>query len=205
MLSASFTVKIKGMDPSTMDKQMTFAVASSLTFVAKEAQTAIIKEIEGAFTVRTNWDKQSNALGVKVKPATKTNLASMVGTAAAFLEKFVQGPDNSIIINTPRGQFFAVPTTNVRRTKRDIVSAIQRPQRLRGKRDFVIPMRSGKGYLLYQRPARGKAKPVLLYILTPRAKIRERDVIFGPSQRVFERRFSDILTAQMEKALATAR
>ena len=173
---------------------------------AKEIQTETIKTIEGTFTVRTNWNKPSNALGVRVKPATKQQLETWIGTAADFLEKFVREPAGSIVLKIPQGEFLAIPTTNVRRTKRDIIRATQRPQKLRGKRDFVLPMKSGKGFVLFQEQGRGiNTKRVALYILVPRAKIREKDVLFGPAKRVFEKRFPQIYENQLRRAFAGAR
>jgi hypothetical protein len=204
MLQGKISVSIVG--NKHLDKQTTFALASSLTMTAKEIQTETIKTIEGTFTVRTNWNKPSNALGVRVKPATKQKLETWIGTAAEFLEKFVREPAGSIVLKIPQGEFLAIPTTNVRRTKRDIIRATQRPQKLRGKRDFVLPMKSGKGFVLFQEQGRGvNTKRVALYILVRRAKIREKDVLFGPAKRVFEKRFPQIYENQLRRAFAGAK
>src|SRR5689334_6260165 len=72
MLSARIKVSTSG--SREFDKNTRFALASSLTFVAKEIQTATIKKIEGTFTIRNNWDKPSNVLGIRIKPATKETL-----------------------------------------------------------------------------------------------------------------------------------
>src|SRR5258707_820967 len=118
MLKSKITVAVKG--TTQLDKQTTFALASSLTMVAKEAQAETVKEIRGTFTVRSNWDKPSNVFGIRIKGATKQNLVAIVGTAAYWLEKFVQEPPGSIVIKLPQGEFLAIPTSNVRRTKRDL-------------------------------------------------------------------------------------
>jgi len=204
MLQGKISVSIVG--NKNLDKQTTFALASSLTLTAKEIQTETITTLEGTFTVRTNWNKPSNALGVRVKPATKQKLETWIGTAADFLEKFVREPAGSIVLKIPQGEFLAIPTTNVRRTKRDIIRATQRPQKLRGKRDIVLPMKSGKGFVLFQEQGRGvNTKRVALYILVPRAKIREKDILFGPAKRVFEKRFPQIYENQLRRAFAGAR
>jgi len=201
MLSAKVTVKVQG--NKNLDKQTRFAMASSLTLTAKEIQAATIKKIEGSFTIRNNWNKPSNALGVRIKPATKEKLETWIGTAAEFLQKFVREPEGSIVLKLPRGEFIAIPTSNVRRTKRDIIRATQRPQRLRGKRDIVLPMKSGRGLVLFQEQGRGvNAKRVALYLLVPRAKIREKDVLFGPAKTVFLNRFTKIYENQLRKAFA---
>jgi hypothetical protein len=189
-----------------MDKQTIFALASALTLTAKQGQAASIKAIEGAFTVRTTWLKPSNVFGVRVKPATKQNLVAWVGTAAEWLEKFIKEPAGAIVLKIPQGEFLAIPTPNVRRTKRDLIRATQRPRALRGKRDFLIPLRSGRGFLLAQHQGRGKnQRTVILYVLVKRARIRERDVLYGPTRRAYERNFSKILGLQLQRAFATAR
>jgi hypothetical protein len=189
-----------------MNKQTVFALASALTLTAKQGQAAAIKAIEGSFTVRTNWTKPSNVYGVRVKPAKKDNLVAWVGTAAEWLEKFVRERPGSIVLKIPQGEFLAIPTSNVRRTKRDIIRATQRPRALRGKRDLVVPMRSGRGMVLLQEQGRGKLKRnVALYLLVRKAKIRERDVFFGPTRRAFEKQFPKIFSGQLARAYATAR
>lgn len=201
LLSAKISVRTTG-NPH-LDKQTTFALASSLTLTAKEIQTATIKKIEGSFTVRSNWNKPSNIFGVRIKPATKQKLLTVIGTAADWLEKFVREPEGSIVLKLPHGDFLAIPTTNVRRTKRDIIRATQRPQKLRGRRDIVLPMKSGRGFVLFQEQGRGvNVKRVPLYILVPRAKIREKDVLFGPAKAVFQKRFAAIYAVQLRKAFA---
>src|SRR5262245_285384 len=117
MLSARIK-KVQEVGNRNFDKQTTFALASALTITAKDIQAENIKKIEGAFTVRTNWDKPSNIFGVRVKPATKQNLVTWIGTAADWLQKFVQEPAGAIVVKLPQGEFLAIPTSNVRRTKR---------------------------------------------------------------------------------------
>lgn len=201
MLSARIKVSTTG--SREFDKNTRFALASSLTLTAKEIQTVTIKRIESSFTIRNNWDKPTNMLGIRIKPATKEKLEAWIGTAADFLEKFVREPEGSIVLKLPQGNFIAIPTSNVRRTKKDIIRATQRPQRIRGKRDLVLPMQSGRGFVLFQEQGRGvKRKLVALYLLVRRAKIREKDVLFGPAKTTFERRFGKIYEQQLKKAFA---
>jgi hypothetical protein len=201
--TAEITVTAKG-DPD-FDKQTRFALASALTLTAKEAQAASIREIEGSFTIRTNWDKPSNIFGVRVQPATKQNLVAIVGTAADWLEKFMRHPEG-VVVDLPQGKYFAIPTKNARRTKRDIIQKGQRPLALLGKRDFIIKTKNKGILVLFQRRGRGRnSQMIAMYVLYPARKIHEKDVLFGPTQRVFEKRFADILAVQLQKAFATAR
>jgi hypothetical protein len=202
-MNATVNISIKG-NPH-LDKQVTFALASALTFVAKEAQTASLKSIRENFQVRTNWDQPWSPFGIRIKPATKNNLTATVGTAAGWLEKFSEN-QSGYIVHLPQGKFLAIPTSNVRRSKRDLILKSLRPNALRGKRDVLLPMREGGGFVLFQRRGRGpKGFLVALYILKPLAKIKQRDVLFGPTRQVFERRFADIFEERLKVAFATAR
>jgi len=211
MITTQFKVTTVG--HRDLDKQSTFACASALTLTGKEIQTANVRAIDEAFTVRNEWDKRG-PLAVKVKPATKQNLTAWIGTAFEELEKFVEQTAGSYVIKVPRGEFVAIPTGNVRRTKRDIIRAMQRPRNLRGKRDVVLPMRKGNGLVLFQRQRgpspnskyRGvKSHLTALYILVPRVKVKEVDVMFGPAVKIYRDRFGKIFEQQMAKALATAK
>jgi hypothetical protein len=223
MITPRITIKLEG-NPH-LEKQTRFALASALTKVGKEAQTAVQKSLRGTFQIRNNWLEQSNALGIRIKPAKKDDLTITIGTAAEFLEKFMKGTAGSVVIHSPlHGRFLAVPTTNVRRTKRQIIQAVQRPAALRGKRDFVLPMRKGGGFVLFQSVGRratrtaslnealskygkrrGNRQIVALYILKPTVKIREVDVLQGPVHDTFAKRFGIVFEDQLIKAFKTAR
>jgi len=203
MINSRITVSLTG--STQFDKQANFALASSLTLVAKEIQLGVIKQIESSFAVRSGWDKPSNIFGVRVKPATKQDLSAWIGTAADWLEKFIQQPAGAIVVKLPQGEFLAIPTKNVRRTKRDIISRAQRPRALMGKRDFILVTRRGL-HILMQRRGRGQASYLVpLYFLVKRARIREKDFLAGPSEQIFGKRFLDIFTDQLQKAYRTAK
>lgn len=181
-------------------KQVTFALASALTAVAREAQAASVSDIERTFTVRNNWDKPSNAMGVKVLPASKTDLSAAVVTRADWLTLHEEGGTKR-----PDGRNIAIPSENVRRTKRDLVQRSQRPKALRGKRDVVLPLKSG-GEGLFQRRGKGKrSRLVFLYRLKPSARIRKQSTLVEPTVRVFGKRFDEIFFSKLKEAFRTAR
>lgn len=181
-------------------KQVTFALAQTLTAVVKEAQTEVIRDIEGTFTVRNNWDKPSNAMGIKALPATKTDVSAALVTRADWLIPHEQGEDK-----VPDGKFLAVPGRNVRRTKRDIVQRSQRPKALRGKRDVVLPLKGG-GMGLFQRKGRGSnSRLVFLYALAKRARIRKQATVIEPTLKVVEKKFDKIFYEKLKQAIRTAR
>jgi hypothetical protein len=202
MLASKIKITVNNLD---LNKQQRFALAQTLTAVAQKAQDASIKAIEGNFAVRTSWYKKQNVYGVRVKPATKANLTAVVGTAADWLEKFVREPPGSVVLKLPQGEFLAIPTSNVRRTKRDLIRAMQRPRALRGA-VYKLPLKSGRGFVLMQRQGRGsQRRNVALYILVKRARIKEKDVLFGPARRAFEINFSKLYAENLARALATAK
>ena len=196
------TVKItNGAQSPGLEKQVTFALASALTLVAKEAQTQVIKTIESTFTVRNTWDQPSNAMGIKVLPATKNDLSSAVVTRADWLNPHEDGEDKT---PTAGGSNIAIPTAEVRRTKRDIIRRDQRPRGLMGKRDVVI--KTSKGPALFQRKGRGAtSRLVLLYFLKPRTHIKKQSTMLEPTRAVVDKRFGQIFFEQLRKAFSTAK
>ncbi len=214
MISPSFKISIKG--SLHLDKQTTFALATSLTEVALKTRMASIAAIEDNFTIRTSWDK-TGPFAVKVKAATKQSLTATVGTAAPWLTKFLRGEPGGIVVNLPQGRFLAVPTVNVKQSKRGLIRAGQRPRDFMGKRDVLLPMKSGKGYVLFQRVAGagrkgyfgprigGRSSLVAMYVLTPEAKIRQRDIFLGPATKIIREQWANIFEGKLKKAFRTAR
>lgn len=186
--------------PANLVKQVTFALAQTLTGIVKEAQREAISNIESTFTVRSNWDKPSNAMGIKALPATKTDLSAALVTRADWLIPHEEGEDK-----VPEGRALAVPSKNVRRTKRDIIQKSQRPRALRGKRDVVLPL-GGGGLGLFQRKGKGRnSRLVFLYTLAKRARIRKQATVIGPTVEIFEKKFDKLFYANLKKALRSAK
>ncbi|HEY0545305.1 MAG TPA: hypothetical protein VGC91_08025 [Pyrinomonadaceae bacterium] len=191
-------VKTKS-NQASVEKQVMFATAQALTQTAQMAQTAVIRSIESTFTVRNNWDKPSNKFGIKLIPATKDKLQSGVATDADWLTLHETGGTK-----TPTGNAIAIPTENVRRTKRDIIQKSQRPGALRGKRDIVLMTRNGP--VLFQRRGRkGNTKLVPLYRLEPRAKIKKESTLVEPTEKIVQTKLGDNFYKALQNALATAR
>lgn len=185
--------------PKKIAKQFAFASAQALTKTAKEAQIAIIDQLPEHFTLRGNWFQPGYKFGIKIKPAKKDNLKAIVGTDADWLEKFETGADK-----TPRNKFLAIPTDNVRRSKRQIIQRGQRPGALRGKGDVVLQTKSGP--VLFVRQGRGKNKRlVALYNLEVKAKIRKNSAVIEPAVKVINGRLYKNFSESFIKALKTAR
>lgn len=177
-----------------LDKQIVFAAATALTAVAKEAQTDVIASIEKTFTTRGRWYMPGNRFGIKVKPARKDDLTATLGTAADWLALHETGG-----VKTPQGHNLAVPTENVRRTKRQIITKGQRPRNL--KRAFVINTASGP--VLFQR--KNKKTIVALYNLEPRVPIKRESTVIAPTEKTVQRRFDKIFADKLAHAVKTAK
>jgi hypothetical protein len=186
--------------PVNLVKQVTFALAQTLTAVMKDAQAEVNSDIERTFTVRNGWNRPSNAMGIKVQPATKSDLSAALVTRADWLIPHETGEDK-----VPDGNALAVPGRNVRRTKRDIIQRSQRPKALRGKRDVVLPLRGG-GLGLFQRKGKGRnGRLVFLYTLAKRARIRKQPTVIEPTIKVAEKKFDKLFYANLKKALRPTR
>lgn len=197
MIRPKFT--FKG-DPSFENilKQFKFGTARGLTQTAKGGQGASQTAIKGGFTVRSNWWQQQNKYGVRVKPATKASLSATIETAADWLEKHEEGGTK-----TPtRGKAIAVPTANVRRNKRQIITRANRPRNIKGA--FVINTR--RGPVIFRRAGRGKNRALqALFGLESSAKIRRVSTFYDPITEHVEANVEKNVAASVEDALKSAK
>jgi hypothetical protein len=187
--------------PPSVDKIMSninFGTATGLTKTAKEGQAASVGAIKGTFITRGSWFAQQNRFGIKVKPATKTNLQAEVRTNADWLEKHETGEDKHA-----RAGRVAVPTDQVRRNKRLIIPRGQRPKGLAAK---VFVLKSKRGDVLAQRLKSGKRKGlIVLYGLERSVKIRKQSTFYTPIEKVVSRRLVKNVREGIDHALRTMR
>ena len=183
-----------------IDRNLRFGVAMGLTETAKQGRKAVQGSIRGTFTVRGTWWREENKFGIKIKAAKRDDLSAEVRTMADWLVPHEKGGTKT----ATRGGRLAVPTDNVRRNKRDIITRANRPSALRGKRTFVI--KTSKGDVLFQRKYKGKRSFITpLYNLEPRVQIRRQSTFFQPIQTTVNRRLTRNIFAGMNKAMATMR
>jgi hypothetical protein len=196
-----FKIKPVQRPPSAdnLDKQMRFGTAVGLTKTAKDGQTAVQGALRGNFTLRGTWFEQNNKFGIKVKPATKADLSSEVRSSADWLLKQYKGGNYLPY----KHNLLAIPTSNVRRNKRQIVPRAQRPLNL--KNAFVITTKKGVK-VLFQRKGRGRKKDlVAMYILVPKVRIHAIDAFFDPITKVIQRRGPQNIIDGIAQALASAK
>lgn len=179
-------------------RNINFGTAVALTKTAKEGQAAVLGSLKGTFTLRGRWFEPGNKFGIKIKPARPTDLSAEVRTMADWLLPHEEGKDR-----LPQGSSLAVPTDQVRRNKRLIISRGQRPKGL-GSKAFVLQTK--RGPVLAQRISRGKRKGlIVLYGLEKRVRIKKQETFYPPIRKVVERRLGLNIQREVAKALATMR
>lgn len=179
-------------------KQLRFGVALGLTNTAKEGQKAVMKSLGDTFTLRGGWFNESNKYGIKIKMATKDSQEAEVRTRADWLEIHEAGGTKK----PASGGRLAIPTSEVRRNKKNIIAKANRPSALRGKRTFII--KTSKGDVLFQRKGRKKkSRIVALYNLEPRAEIKKQSTFFEPLDDVVKKHLDKNIEWGIKKAFAT--
>jgi hypothetical protein len=181
-----------------INKQLDFGTALGLTKTAQQGQQAVLGALRGTFTLRGSWFNPSNKFGIRVKPATKSDLSAEVRTNADWLIVHEEGTDKKA-----RSGNVAVPTEQVRRNKRFIIPRGQRPKGL-GSKAFVLQTKHGP--VLAQRITRGKRKGlIVLYGLEKSVHIKKQSTFHEPIQKVVDRRLGTNIAEGIQKALATAK
>jgi hypothetical protein len=196
-------VKIKqsGLPPLTgaqIDKQIKYGTAVGLTKTIKAGQAAVVDSMRDKFTLRGSWFQQSSRVGIKVKTAKPSDLTAEVTTLADWLLKQKKGGNVF-----PFRNYLAIPTSNVKRSKRDVVTKANRPKNL--KKSFVITTKNGR-HILFQRKGRGKRSDIVaMYVLVPKVNIKPTDTFFSPADEIAKKHLTKNITAAIEKAIATAK
>lgn len=181
----------------TDPKQLNFAIAKALTQTAVEIQKELRSNMPGRFTIRRPWVVQ----GIRIERATKTNLEAVVYSRDSFMGLQEVGGTKD-----PRGRYIAIPTKAVRRTKTQIIARSDRPGAL-GDRAEVIEY-NGNKWIALKKARRGANKGGqlrLLYLLVPKAQIKERLGLEDDGLKIAPKRFGPLLEAAIQDALRTAR
>lgn len=181
----------------TTDKNLRFAVARALTMTAANVQTEVRGNMPQRFTLRRQWVVS----GIRFEKATPDNLSAVIGSRDKFMELQEAGGTK----NPLRG-YLAVPTSLVRRTPKQLIKKADRPKNL-GNKAEVIEFK-GRKYLALKRGRKSKKNNVklrLMYLLIPRANIRERLGLRKDAERMVQGKFTLNFMKSLQDALRTVR
>lgn len=194
-------IKVQGVEALlSLDRQITFAAAQTLTGLAKQGQAASQRAIQSTFVTRGRWYLASNALGVRVKPARRDDLEASVHSGADFLKQHETGG----VKRSRSGKDLAIAIVGTGGARPRITSKLRRelkPGALGGKA-FRINTRSGP-VLFYRRGK--KQKLTALYTIEKSGRIRKQSVIVEPVTKVVFRRAAPLFVENLKKALASAK
>ena len=193
-----FDVTIEGEIPSAakLEKQIKFGTAVGLTRTAQAAQKAIVDKLRDSFTLRNRWFEKGNRYGIKIKPAKVSTMEAQVYTLADWLQLHEGGGTKK-----PQNRFIAVPTENVRRSKKGIIRKAQRPRNLVN--SFLVNTKKSGVGVLYQRKGKGrKSRMIPMYIMVPRAQIAKVGTFFEAAKQEIDAVQQRFIAQEVNKALA---
>lgn len=196
-MAVSFRISGK-IDFARIKKQIRFGTAVGLTRTAQAAQKAIVDKLHDSFTLRNRWFEKGNRYGIKMKAAKPETMEAQVHTMADWLNIHEEGGTK-----TPRNRFVAVPTENVRRSKKGIIRKNQRPRNLVN--SFLLTSKEGNT-ILYQRKGKGrKSQLKAMYVMVPRAQIAKAGTFYRAAMEEVGRVREQTVNAEVRKALANIR
>lgn len=195
----------------TEQKQFRFAVAKALTNTAQQVRAEVQKNMRTRFSIRREWVIK----GIRVQPATKSDLMAVVYSKDDFMGRQEYGTDK----RPKHDKYLAIPMKAVRRSKSDIIRAVDLPNNLgkaqatmfrggkskdiKGAGGTVFFMKiSGKLYLCRRRKGKDVEK---MYLLVPRAKIPKRLGLEQDAMAISAKNFKQNLHDSLEYAIKTAK
>ena len=184
------------------DSQIPWATALALTRTAEQVRDKVITGLPGKFTLRNTWWRARTRYGFNVGVAKKHDHRAWVYTRAPWMQLQETGG-----IKTPRGKMIAIPTSNVRRTKTQMITRCQRPCALlrKGKRKgFFAETKSGQ-LAIFQRTGRHRYPIRAMYQLRPTAKISERLMMLKTAQATVPEVWQKNFTEAFNEAIRTAK
>lgn len=176
--------------------QVPFALAKTLTDLAKEVQTEVKREIPKNFTVRRQWIVN----GIRMRSATKRNLEAAVFSRDKFMNKQefggVKRAGETRVWRV--GKKIAIPTPLAKGgSKSGIVPKKNWPENL--VKSFRIKAKDGRECLA----VRNKTKLMIMYVLEDQITMKDRLKMREVGQRVISKRFNKVFGANLGRALAS--
>jgi hypothetical protein len=199
------TVKVDGINQAISmlsdlgRSQLPFATAKALTQLANESRAEIVKDLPSNFTLRNQWWRPGSQFGMNVKTAKKTDwprpVAEVYTRAHWMIIQETGGVKRPV-----SGSNLAIPTRNVRRNKRDIITAANRPSGSAMAKAFKKTI-GGDSYLV--KPS--KKSLLSMYLIKPSANVRKKFGFEITVREIVARRWSTVFSNAVADAIRTAR
>ena len=189
----------------TEREQFRFSVAKALTATAADVQQEVRKNMPSRFIIRRQWVVN----GIRITPATKAVLQSVVYSRDYFMDIQEFGGTKK-----PLRNYLAIPTSLVRRTKTGLVAEASKPKAMGDKLGVVEY--NGNKYLALKKGIKsrfgeskgkrgGDLRLRFMYLLVPRAHIKERLGLGKDGARIARQQFVSNLRDALDQAVKTAR
>lgn len=179
--------------------ELRFGVAKGLTDLAGKARDEVVWDLPNRFTLRTAWWRPGSRYGFNIQKATKQSLEASIYTRAPWMQLQEEGGTKVV-----SGKRIAVPTAQVRRTKRSLIPQSQKPANL-GNKAFKVTTKSGNT-MLATRVGKGKRSELkMLYSLVPRAQVPPRLHFHRTVTEFVNKHGAQYLLRGIEYALKTAK
>lgn len=201
----NFTIDTKGLEDTSQwleaqaKGELKFGIVKGLTDCANGARDEVVRGLPGKFSLRTAWWKPRTRYGFNVDKATKQNMQATIFTRAGWMEMQEEGGTK-----LPHKKHIAIPTNEVRRTKKELIRKGEKPRSL-GNKAFKITTRQGD-VLLANRTGKGKRSVLrILYNLVKRAKVEPRLHLFDTVREYVNTKGIRHILSGIEYALRTSK
>lgn len=180
-------------------RQLPFALARGLTWLAQDAQKEVRRELPHRFIIRNHWTEK----GIRIDMSRKNDYRVTVYTKDPYMDRHEEGA----IKRPKRDSHLAIPDKIVR-TKRGIIRKRDLPDQLRSRNIFIINHRTKREKLnlpfgIYRR--QGRKKPIRLYYLKPSVWVEPRWEFGRTVEKVVKARFHRVFSLSLDDAIRTAR
>lgn len=192
MISISANFKEMNTFIGSIPKQLNYGASVGLNNLATHMRDSELAGAKNSLTLRGRWYEPRSRFGFNVQFAKKNDLNAAVYTRADWLVLHAEGG-----IKTGRGRI-AIPTAEVKRSKRDMITRANRPRNVKG--SFLI--HTHKGDAIAVRKGRGKrSRLVILYWLEKQAKIKKVYDFYEIGKKVYDRNAQRYISNGIDIAL----
>lgn len=179
---------------TSLDKQLVFATAKSLTQAAKEGQKAAVERIPRELNTTRPWYLPSNKFGVRIKPATKQNLQSEVYSDANWLAELATAQPHV----AQNGGQVAIPTAVTRPLP---IRRSNRPRGAAWRNAFILKTKSGAELIAKHIDGR----LVIGYVLKRIVRRPKKDPLTSAVKQAVKEKFGTIFGKNLADAIRTAK